>query len=92
MDFVEVSILLAIAAYTAPLSSLGPILKPALETAGEIPEDLGIADDIPPPYNPYIAPDYTARPWFPRMAMRAAAPSKWRARAPRVHGEHVISF
>ena len=60
--------------------------------ANEVSEALAKAEAFPPPYKPYIAPDYTAHPWMPRMTLRTSALAKWRARVSRVSGKQDISF
>ena len=55
-------------------------------------DPLAKADAYPPPYKPYIAPDYTAHPWLPSMARRANSLNKWQTMVTRVQGKHDISF
>ena len=83
---------LALASYSDPLSAIGSLLHPTQEMANEVSEALAKAEAFPPPYNPYIAPDYTARPWMPRMTLRTSALAKWRARVSRASGKQGISF
>ena len=88
----EVSILLALASYHAPLSSIGSILHPTQEMANEVSEAMAKAKAFPPPYKPYIAPDYSIRPWLPRMDVHTNALNKWKTRVTRVQGKQELSF
>ena len=83
VDFAEVIIHLAIASYTASLASAGSILHPTQEMVNGISEDIAKADARHPPYMPYIAPDYTARPWLHMMALRTTDIPKRRDRISR---------
>ena len=86
------SIPIALASYSAPLSAIGSLLQPTQEMVNEVSEALAKAEAFPPPYKPYITPDYTAHPWMPRMTLHTSALAKWRARVSRVPGKQDISF
>ena len=49
------------------------------------------AEASPPPYKPYIAPDYTAHLWMSRMTLRTSALPKWRDHASSVPGKQDTS-
>ena len=83
---------IAIASYSDPLSAIGSLLHPTQEMVNEVSEALAKAEAFPPPYKPYITPDYTAHPWMPRMTLHTSALAKWRSRVSRVPGKQDISF
>ena len=42
--------------------------------------------DFPPPYKPYVTPDYTGHPWLRRMPSQVNSLNKWRTRVTRPRG------
>ena len=62
VEFADVCIPLALASYCAPPSSVGSILHPTQDMDNEVSEAMAKADASPPPYKPYVAPDYSPRP------------------------------
>ena len=60
--------------------------------ANEVSEAMAKAEAFIPPYKPYIAPDYSLRPWLPHMAVHANALNKWETRVARVQGKQELSF
>ena len=58
----------------------------------EASKSLSKAAAIPPPYKPYLTPDYATRPRLPRMVLNTNDLATWRAMESRAPGKKDISF
>ena len=86
VEFADVSIPLALAPYRDPTSSVASIMRGPQDIVNDVSESMAKAAASPPPYKPYIAPDYSLRTLLPRMAVHTNVLGKWQTRAPRVQG------
>ena len=92
VEFAEVSIPLALAAYYDPHSGIGSILQATQEMVNEASEAMAKAEAFPPPYNPYVTPDYSTHHRLSRMAFHANALNKWQTRVTRAQEKKGLSF